>query len=213
MSGNPLENDHFGADMESIVVAPDGTFWMSDEYRPAIYHFTADGILIDRFIPIGTAAAAGEEEGTFGSETIPEVYAQRRINRGFEGMALNTDNGRLYAFIQSPLDNPDLSNAEASEQGLKSDQNSRNSQVLRILEFDPATGQTTGEYVYFLEGSPGVDKIGDAVYAGNGKFYVIERDSGTDPDSKKFIFEVDLTGATNILESVFENLKLGRYLT
>ncbi len=199
LNGNPLENDHFGADMESIVVAPDGTFWMSDEYRPAIYHFTADGILIDRFIPIGTAAAAREEEGTFGSETIPEVYAQRRINRGFEGMALNTDNGRLYAFIQSPLDNPDISDAEASEQGLKSDQNSRNSQVLRILEFDPATGQTTGEYVYFLEGSPGVDKIGDAVYAGNGKFYVIERDSGTDPDSKKFIFEVDLTGATNIL--------------
>ncbi|MGK7892688.1 MAG: esterase-like activity of phytase family protein [Xenococcus sp. (in: cyanobacteria)] len=199
LNGNPLGNDPFGADMESIVVAPDGTFWMSDEYRPAIYNFTADGVLIDRFIPVGTAAAAGTEVGTFGTETIPEVYAQRRVNRGFEGMALNTDNGLLYAFIQSPIDNPDLSNAVASEQGLRSDQNSRDSQVLRILEFDPATGQPTGEYVYFLEGSAGVDKIGDAVYAGDGKFFVIERDSGTDADSKKFIFEVDLTGATNIL--------------
>ncbi len=197
--GNPLENAPFGADMESIVVAPDGTFWLSDEYRPAIYHFDADGVLINRFIPQGTAVAAGEEVGTFGTETLPAVYAQRRANRGFEGMALNTDNGKLYAFIQSPIDNPDISNSQANEQGLRSDQNSRNSQVLRILEFDPVTGQPTGEYIYFLEGSSGVDKIGDAVYAGDGKFYVIERDSGTDPDSKKFIFEVDLTGATNII--------------
>ena len=199
LNGNTLENDPFGADMESILVAPDGTFWLSDEYRPAIYHFDAEGTLINRFIPEGTAAAAGADAGSFGTETLPAVYAQRRANRGFEGMALNTDNGRLYAFIQSPIDNPDISNAEASQQGLSNDQNSRNSQVLRILEVDPTTGQPTGEYVYFLEGSPGVDKIGDAVYAGDGKFYVIERDSGTESDSKKFIFEVDLTGATNIL--------------
>ncbi len=187
--GNPLENDPFGADFESIVVASDGTFWMSDEYRPAIYHFDAEGVLIDRFIPQGTAAAAGVSEGTFGIETLPSVYAQRRENRGFEGMALNTDNNTLTAWIQSPVDNPDVTN----------DATSRNSQILRILAVNAATGNPTGEYVYFLEGSPGVDKIGDAVYAGNNKFYVIERDSGTTADAKKFIFEVDLTGASNIL--------------
>ncbi|MGL5080510.1 MAG: choice-of-anchor I family protein [Microcoleaceae cyanobacterium] len=186
--GNPLLNDPLGADLESIVVAPDGTFWLSDEYRPAIYHFDGNGVLIDRFIPAGTAAAAGQPEGTFGTEAIPEVYAQRRSNRGFEGMALDTDNGKLYAWIQSPLDNPDVSN----------DANSRSSQVLRILEFDPTTQETIGEYVYFLEGSPGVDKIGDAVYQGNGQFIVVERDSGTTMDSKKIVFEVDLTGATNV---------------
>ncbi|MBE9043159.1 choice-of-anchor I family protein [Pleurocapsales cyanobacterium LEGE 10410] len=197
--GEPLDNDRFGADLESVVVAPDGSFWLSDEYRPAIYHFDPHGELIDRFIPEGTAEAVGHPEGTFGKETLPEVYAQRRANRGFEGMALNSDNGNLYAFIQSPLDNPDVSNAEADAADQRSDYNSRNSQVLRILEVDPTTGEPVGEYVYFLEGSPGVDKIGDAVYAGDGKFYVIERDSGTDADSEKFIFEVDLTGATNIL--------------
>ena len=197
--GNPLANDAFGADMESVLVAPDGSFWLSDEYRPAIYHFDAHGVLIDRFIPEGTAASVGHPEGAFGTETLPEVYAQRRANRGFEGMALNTNNGNLYAFIQSPLDNPDVTNAEASAADERSDFNSRNSQVLRILEVDPATGEPVGEYVYFLEGSPGVDKIGDAVYVGDGKLNVIERDSGTDADSEKFIFEVDLTGATNIL--------------
>lgn len=197
--GNSLLNDPLGADMESVLVAPDGTFWLSDEYRPAIYHFDADGVLIDRFIPQGTAASVGESEGTFGKETLPEIYAQRRANRGFEGMALNTDNGNLYAFIQSPIDNPDVSNSEAKAADESSDFNSRNSQVLRILEVDPATGSAVGEYVYFLEGSPGVDKIGDAVYIGDGKFNVIERDSGTDADSEKFIFEVNLTGATNII--------------
>ncbi|MEL6928717.1 MAG: choice-of-anchor I family protein [Cyanobacteria bacterium J06600_6] len=197
--GNPLANDPFGADMESILVAPDGSFWLSDEYRPAIYNFDAHGVLINRFIPEGTAASVGHPEGTFGTETLPEVYAQRRGNRGFEGMALNTDNGNLYAFIQSPIDNPDVSNAEAKAADESNDFNSRNSQVLRILEVDPATGEPVGEYVYFLEGSKGVDKIGDAVYVGDGKFNVIERDSGTDADSEKFIFEVDLTGATNIL--------------
>ena len=188
--GNVLENDPFGADMESIVVAPDGTFWMSDEYRPAIYHFATDGSLIDRFIPQGTAAAGGVAEGTFGTEVLPEVYAQRRANRGFEGMALNTDNGRLYAWIQSPIDNPDVPN----------NANSRNSQILRILEFDPATQTTTGEYIHILEGvDSSVDKIGDAVYQGDNKFLIIERDSGTDADSKKLIFEVDLSNATNIV--------------
>lgn len=199
LNGEPLENDPFGADMESVIVAPDGSFWLSDEYRPAIYHFDPHGVLVDRFIPQGTAEFVGQAKGSFGTETLPEVYAQRRSNRGFEGMALNTDNGNLYAFIQSPIDNPDVSDAEAEVADESSDFNSRNSQVLRILEVDPTTGEPVGEYVYFLEGSDGVDKIGDAVYVGDGKFNVIERDSGTDADSKKFIFEVDLTGATNIL--------------
>lgn len=199
LNGHPLENDPFGADLESVLVAPDGSFWLSDEYRPAIYHFDPHGVLIDRYIPEGTAESVGHPEGAFGTETLPAVYAQRRENRGFEGMALNTDNGNLYAFIQSPIDNPDVSNATAESLDESSDFNSRNSQVLRILEVDPTTGEPVGEYVYFLEGSPDVDKIGDAVYAGDDKFYVIERDSGTDADAEKFIFEIDLTGATNIL--------------
>lgn len=91
--------------MESVVVAENGSFFLSDEYRPAIYHFDPHGVLIARFIPEGTAEAVGHPEGAFGTETLPAVYAQRRANRGFEGMALNTDNDNLYAFIQSAIDN------------------------------------------------------------------------------------------------------------
>ena len=200
LNGNTLDNDPFGADFESIVVAPDGTYWLSDEYRPAIYHFDAEGTLIDRFIPQGTAAANEVEEGAFGTETLPAVYAQRRANRGFEALALNEENNRLYAFIQSPIDNPDINSEDAADSDeIRVDQSSRDSQILRILEVNPETGEPTAEYVYILEGSAGVDKIGDAVHIEGNRFYVIERDSGTDSDSKKFIFELNLTGATNIL--------------
>jgi hypothetical protein len=37
--GNPTGIDPLGADLEGIVKAQDGTFWMVDEYRPALYHF------------------------------------------------------------------------------------------------------------------------------------------------------------------------------
>ncbi|MBE9235291.1 choice-of-anchor I family protein, partial [Anabaena aphanizomenioides LEGE 00250] len=186
-----LENDPFGADLEGIVVAPNGDFWMVDEYRPAIYHFDANGKLIARFIPQGTAAAASQPEGTFGAEVLPAVYAQRRNNRGFEAVAL--EGNKLYAFIQSAIDNPDVTN----------DANSRNSRNLRILEFDVATQQVTGEYLYLLDditgtGNAKTDKIGDAVSLGGGKFAVVERDDLSSEDSNKLIYQIDLAGATNI---------------
>ena len=102
--GKKLPLDPLGGDFEGLVTDPTGTFWMVDEYRPAIYHFDATGVLIKRYVPIGTALAAGQPKGTFGEEVLPAVLAQRRQNRGFEAIAY--DNGKIYAFVQSPLRNP-----------------------------------------------------------------------------------------------------------
>ncbi|MEL7504429.1 MAG: choice-of-anchor I family protein [Cyanobacteria bacterium J06554_6] len=188
--------DPFGADLEGIVRAPDGTFWMVDEYRPAIYHFNSDGTLITRLVPEGTVDQANAANpganfaaGTFGTETLPEEYLNRRRNRGFEGMALDTDEGVLYAFIQTPLSNPDRAAGDASD-------------VIRMIGIDPATGEPVSEYVYLLQKPDvggNVDKIGDAVYAGDGKFFVMERDSSLDETAQKFVFEVNLKGVTNVL--------------
>jgi len=185
--GNRLTNDPLGADLEGIVVAADGTFWMVDEYRPAIYHFDATGQLVDRFIPKGTPTGGGE----FGTAALPEVYAQRRNNRGFEAVAL--EGTKLYMFIQSAIDNPDSA----------ADTTSRGSQNLRILEFDVTTQAVTGEYLYRLDdisgsGTARTDKIGDAVAVGDGKFLVVERDDQSGSDANKLIYEIDLKGATNI---------------
>lgn len=183
--GAALPYDELGADLEGIVVAPDGSYWMVDEYRPAIYHFAASGALIDRFVPDGTAGLAGQPAGTFGSETLPAEYSTRVSNRGFEGMALDSDSGILYAFIQSPLANPNQAASTSSD-------------VLRMLGIDPSTGQPVAEYVYLLEGADyrasKVDKIGDAAYAGNGQFYTLERDSSTAAYAKKYLYRIDLAG-------------------
>ena len=198
LAGNLLQNDPLGADTEGIVVAPDSSFWLVDEYRPAIYHVDPDGKLIERFIPEGDATDGGE----FGTAVLPAVYAQRRSNRGFEAVAL--EGTKLYAFIQSPIDNPD--NA--------ADTVSRNSRNLRILEFDTVTKRATGEYLYILDdvsasGTAKTDKIGDAASLGNGKFLVVERDDRGTASSNKLIYEIDLKGAVNIANTIGEaNLRL-----
>lgn len=192
--------DPLGADLEAIYVAADGSFWMVDEYRPAIYHFAPDGVLIKRFVPAGTAAAAGQPAGTFGEEKLPAVIGQRRQNRGFEAIAFQ--DGKLYAFVQSPIRNPaSLSNTALN--GMKN---------TRVIEFDPVTETTTGQYIYIMDNDPAVagsatdtraDKIGDAIAIGNGEFLVVERDDDaidSDPlsDIKKKIYRFSLAGATNV---------------
>ncbi|MGQ9865916.1 MAG: esterase-like activity of phytase family protein [Pseudanabaenaceae cyanobacterium] len=189
--GNRLANDPLGADLEGIVIAGDGTFWLVDEYRPAIYHFQTDGRLRARYIPAGTSAAVQAPAGTFGQEVLPAVYAQRRANRGFEAVAL--EGNKLYAFIQSAIDNPSAANNNTS----------RTSRNLRILEFDTATATVTGEYLYVLDsisapGAARADKIGDAVALGNGKFAVVERDDLDTLASTKRVYQIDLSQATNI---------------
>ncbi len=181
--GTPLENDPYGADLEGIIQAEDGTYWLVDEYRPAIYHFDATGVLIERYVPEGS----NESGVDVGVEAFPAIYAQRRANRGFEAVAY--ENGILYAFIQSPIDNPDRTN----------DENSKASNFVRILAFDTTTATPVAEYLYELDGMP-VDKIGDAVALGNGQFLVVERDAAVGPQAKKFIYKIDLEGATNLLE-------------
>ena len=185
--GNDLPNDPFGADLEGLVVDNAGTWWMVDEYRPAIYNFTSSGRLIDRYIPAGTAASVGAAAGTYGNELLPAVYAQRRANRGFEACAIEGD--ILYAFIQSPIDNPD--NA--------TDATSRASTFCRIIAMNVVTKQIVGEYLYpMFEKAGSCDKIGDAVSLGGGKFYVVERDDATGLRARKYVFEINLKGATNL---------------
>ena len=193
LDGKVLVNDPFGADVEGIVVAPNGDYWLVDEYRPSIYHFDVNGKLLDRFIPKGTAAAPVVDlpAGTFGTEVLPEVYAQRRSNRGFEAVAI--EGTKLYAFMQSPIDNPDNAGDTAS----------RASRTVRILELDTVTKAVTGEYLYLLDditgsGNAKTDKLGDAVSLGGGKFAVVERDDLATTASNKLIYQIDLAAATNI---------------
>lgn len=198
-----LAYDRFGGDFEGIAIDNKGNFWMCDEYRPAVYKFSPEGQLIERYVAKGTSKLGHtpKEEGFYGKETLPAVYAKRWANRGFEGIALDTAKQLVYAFIQSPMYNP------SSKTKNKSD-------IIRILALNMENGQPVAEYVYSLEANKAmqhaigrIDKIGDAVYIGNGRFIVIERDSSI-PGSKggkKYLFEINIAGATNILGTELSN--------
>ncbi|MXV39242.1 T9SS type A sorting domain-containing protein [Flavobacteriaceae bacterium Ap0902] len=196
-----LPYDAFGGDFEGVVMDNDGNIWLCDEYRPALYKFNTDGTLVERFVAEGTSQLGDTPvaTGTYGTETLPEVYSSRRANRGFEAIAYDDDHNIIYAWIQTPLYNP-------------SSETKNNSDVIRILGVDAESGTPVAEYVYLLENNKiggyatsRVDKIGDAVYKGNGQFIVAERDSSKPDDQygKKFLFEMDLNFATNILGKSF----------
>ncbi|CAK22537.1 Atypical alkaline phosphatase with phytase-like insertion [Synechococcus sp. WH 7803] len=194
-----VPRDAFGLDSESVLRLTieglnDGkpVFAVSDEYFPQVAIFDAEsGNLIQRYVPEDTDFSAVTYEAgrgnddNFTSYTIPPVYSDRRNNRGFEGLAYNSDDGLLYAFIQTPM-RPD---------GYASDDSLR-----RILALDPISGEAKAEYLFLQTGPANQDKIGDAVYdATRGTFLVIDRDSGTALNSNKSVLEFDLRYATNVL--------------
>jgi hypothetical protein len=196
--GNATGYDPLGGDFEGIVVdQADGSFWMCDEYRPALYHFTSSGVLIERFVPVGAGMAAGLAPGAFGIEVLPSVIAQRRQNRGFEAIAMS--GGRIFAFVQSPTRNP-ATTGNAALNAMK---------TARLVEFDPVT-KAVRQFIYVLDNAglgggdnTRADKIGDMVSLGNGDFLVIERDDDSVIDDdpaviEKKIYRFNIGGATNV---------------
>jgi len=171
-----LPLDPMGLDLEGIARDRDGSFWMGEEYRPSILHFDARGHLQSRWIPMGNSL-------TFGTPVLPERYMRRVQNRGFEGIA--DDGSFIYAFLQGTI---------PGDQG-----------IVRILKVNRRGGAPVGEYLYRFDVTPKewptVDKIGDAVAIGPGRFLVIEQNSATDQRAFRRIFEVDLKTATDILKT------------
>jgi hypothetical protein len=195
--GNVLPIDRLGGDFEGIAVDKDGSFWMVDEYRPAIYHFHKNGRLKERVVPVGSAAAAGLPAGSLGTEILPAVLGQRRQNRGFEGIAIQ--DGKVYAVVQSPIRNP----ASVGNTALNGQRN------VRIVELNPKT-LATRQFLYVMDNpdlggdtNTRADKIGDMTAIGNGEFLLVERDDdkiSADPADKieKKVYRFSLAGATEL---------------
>jgi len=201
--GRILPLDPMGGDFEAIVVDEDGSFWLCDEYRPAIYHFDDDGRLLQRYIPKGVHAAAGLPvpapgvAGALGIEALPAVLGNRRQNRGMEALAMK--DGKLYAFVQSPIRNP-ASTSNTVLNGLRN---------VRVVEFDPAT-LATKQFMYIMDNPVPVaatdtraDKIGDMTSVPGGGFLAVERDDDNVPaipveNITKKIYAFQLAGATDV---------------
>ena len=127
---SPVAVDPDGVDPEGLVALSDGSFWVAEEYRPALLHVGSDGRLLSRFVPRGSGVAGDRD-------VLPAALARRRENRGFEALAVSPDERRLWAIVQSPL--------EASGGGA----GGRTGNV-RLLAFDVAAECPAAEYVYRL---------------------------------------------------------------
>jgi hypothetical protein len=103
-------NGHVSLDSEAIVRLPDGSFFVSDEYGPYIYRFSAAGRMISAIRPPEAFIAKrnGKEDfssnnpGPNGKEPSPkDPESGRQNNQGFEGMAMIPGGKTLAVILQS----------------------------------------------------------------------------------------------------------------
>ncbi|KDR72255.1 hypothetical protein GALMADRAFT_229077 [Galerina marginata CBS 339.88] len=87
-------------DVEGLVANRDGTFWISDEYGPYIYRFSATGELIQTIQPID-AVLPRDASGALNFTSGPNPATGRTPNQGFEGLSFDEATGTLYAMLQS----------------------------------------------------------------------------------------------------------------
>jgi hypothetical protein len=101
---------HVAIDAEAVVRMPDGSFFVSDEYGPYIYRFSAEGRLLsairppDAFIPMrnGKQNFSSNNPGPGAEAPKPkDPETGRQNNQGFEGMALTPDGKFLVVILQS----------------------------------------------------------------------------------------------------------------
>ena len=137
LTGAILPPDPGGADTEGLAIAADGSFWVGEEYGPSLLQLDPDGSVRTRWVPAGTEALfAGANYPVIGA--LPSIAARRRLNRGFEGLALSEDSSRLHLAFQSPLVHPD-------------EHAGRHARHFRIWTLDSTTGALLSEHLYPLD--------------------------------------------------------------
>ncbi|GAA3487274.1 esterase-like activity of phytase family protein [Streptomyces cremeus] len=191
-AAKPLTYNPDGLDTEGIVQDRDGSFWLVDEYGPSLVHVSAHGRVLERHVPKGLNLKGA---GYRVVESLPAVFLKRKINRGFEGLALLPD-GDLVLGLQSPLLNPGKESVEESR-------------TTRLLRFSPRRGKVTAEYVYRFDPvgvvEPGQKKtselkISALVALGGNRLLVQER---TDKSTR--LHEVRLRPGNDILRTRWES--------
>lgn len=94
LKGRVLPADPAGADPEGLAALADGGFWICEEYGPSLMKVDAKGVVRRRWTPPGQPMPGSEP-------ILPAAASRRRLNRGFEGVAISGDERWLYAVFQS----------------------------------------------------------------------------------------------------------------
>ena len=138
-------------DTEGLVLASDGSFWVSDEYGPYIYHFDPSGKMVQAVRPPPAFIPFRNGSESFSADSPPLYEPDLQVipadnptgrdnNQGFEGLTASPDGTKLYALVQSALN---------QEGGLhKSDR-----RYARLVEYDlsPSSYSASTAPVYTAE--------------------------------------------------------------
>ncbi|MGL4519978.1 MAG: esterase-like activity of phytase family protein [Phocaeicola sp.] len=177
LAGEVLINPTLGIDAEGLAVAPDGTFWVSDEYAPFVLQFDSNGVLLQTLSP---------------SHGLPSHFAKRRPNRGMEGLTLSADGKRLYGIMQSPLYYPSKETKDHSVN-------------VRILEKTLTTGACR-EFIYQLESPKNMVSEISAVTDSTFLVVERDGNFPKENNGFKRVYTINLAGATDVSEQVVELL-------
>jgi hypothetical protein len=190
-------------DPEGVAVGRDGTFFVSDEYGPAINEFNRQGHLVRRIAvpekfliahPSGDVDTAGNS-----LELYPALNVRgRQANRGMEGLAITPDGRYLVGMMQNAL----IQDAGLNAAGPPG----RVGVNTRLLKIDLWSGATS-EYVYVVDGISQGRGVNELLAINDHQFLAIERDNRsllpTPPNAAqipnvKRIYRIDITGATDV---------------
>lgn len=196
-------------DAEGLVRRLDGSFYISDEYGPNIYYFSAAGQL-QGVLGIPAALQPRSDGRPNFNSTNPPTDSGRRNNQGLEAIALTPDGRGLVTVLQS---------ATVQDSGVNQQQRANTRLLYYDISGTPTPGAPTREYVLQLPtyqqngngGAPNRTAAQSEMLALNGtQFLVLSRDSNglgtgaTTPIVYKSVLFVDTAQATNIAGTAFD---------
>ncbi|KAJ3861321.1 esterase-like activity of phytase-domain-containing protein [Lentinula novae-zelandiae] len=207
----PIANEtyqHLTIDAEGLIAASDGSYWVSDEYGPYVYHFSANGSLIQTIQP-PEAFLPLDSNGDLNFTSVVNPTTGRAGNTGFEGLTLDAENDILYAMLQ----------AATIQDGGDDDDTSL---YTRMVAYDIANATVTpptmvGEWVVPLPVSTSKSKTrkcSEIHFVSENVFFALSRDgngngagtSSSDTTSKyKQADLFSIANATNIAGSKFDD--------
>ncbi|GAA3531202.1 hypothetical protein AFL01nite_17680 [Aeromicrobium flavum] len=152
-------------DVESIVRAKDGTFWIGEEFGPFLLHVDATGVLLEKPVPLPGVQSPSNPAGA--TPNLPN-------SKGFEAMAASADGRYLYPILE----------------GARTD----DSQPRRrwVHEFDTRRNRYTAKR-WSYEADTDASLVADAFTVGRHELLVAERDDFEgDQAVTKRVYRVDL---------------------
>ena len=144
-------------DIESMVVAKDGSFWIGEEFGPYLLHFSRDGVLLRNPVPMPYPGRKGVQVKSPSNPTLAAgEIANLRNSKGFEAMAGSANGRYLYPILEGYLDGDD-----------------KRTRV--ISQFDTCLNRYTGR-TWKYQTDTDDNLVGDVFMTAANRLLVLERD-------------------------------------